>query len=139
MLTRLRAFLVKRVHLALAPVKPVSEEEVYARELDQLEVRLRDDKRKTEVLARISYAKWKLRQQQEKEYALRYGVTLAITTAQREQDEFFTALERRLDDEQQRYVEQTKALEHKDSEADRIERQRQATERVVRVLEEDLG
>lgn len=134
MLARLRILL----GLHRSPTEP-EESDDYARELDRLEARLRDEKRKTEVLARISYAKWKLRQSQEKEYAICYGVTVPATTAQREQDEFFTALERRLDDEQQRYVEQTKALEYKDGEADRIERQRQATERVVRVLEEDLG
>lgn len=134
MLVRLRTLL----GLHRPPTEP-GESDDYARELDQLEARLRDEKRKTEALARISYAKWKLRHQQEKEYAIRYGVTVPATTAQRDEDQFFTALERRLDDEQQRYIEQTKALEYKDGEADRIERQRQATERVVRVLEEDLG
>jgi hypothetical protein len=135
-LSRLRTFIT--TCRAALPERP-SPEDRHASELDRLETRLRDEKRKTEALARISYAKWKLRHQQEKEYAIRYGVTVPATTAQREQDQFFTALERRLDDEQQRYVEQTKALEFKDGEADRIERQRQATERVVRVLEEDLG
>ena len=136
MFARLRSFIT--ACRASLPVRLPTDDD-HASELDRLEARLRDEKRKTEALARISYAEWKLRQTQEKEYALRYGVTLAATTAQREQDEFFTALERRLDDEQRRYVEETKALEFKDSEADRIEGQRQATERVVRVLEEDLG
>lgn len=136
MLARLRTF-ITTCRTAL-PTRQ-SSDDAHASELDQLEARLRDEKRKTEILARISYAKWKLRQQQEKEYAIRYGVTLPGTTMQREQDEFFTTLERRLDDEQQRYIEQTKALEYKDGEADRIKRQRQATERVVQVLEEDLG
>ena len=136
MLARLRSFIT--ACRASLPVR-LPTDDGHTSELDRLEARLRDEKRKTETLARITYTKWKLRQSQEKEYTLRYGVAVPATTAQREQDEFFAALERRMEEEQCRYVEETKALEYKDDEADRIERQRQATERVVRVLEEDLG
>ena len=136
MLARLRSFIT--ACRASLPVR-LPTDDGHTSELDRLEAWLRDEKRKTETLPRITYTKWKLRQSQEKEYTLRYGVAVPATTAQREQDEFFAALERRMEEEQCRYVEETKALEYKDDEADRIERQRQATERVVRVLEEDLG
>lgn len=131
--------------LGLITLKPSTSSRVaernapLAQEIAQLEERLREDKAHTEALAKIRYAEWRLRKAQDQEHYLKYGVSLPLTTRQHQQDEFFTALERRLDDERRRYVEETKAIESRDSNAERMERERQATERVLTVLEEDLG
>ena len=133
MLARLRALVARR----RLPDEPPDDH--HARELADLEVRLRRDKARTEALAKIRYTQWKLRKEQEKEYYLRYGVSVPATTNQREQDDFFEALETRMENERKRFLDQTKAIDSKDHEADRIERERQARERVLMVLENDLG
>lgn len=116
---------------------PAGNEE-YARELAQLEARLREDKARTEALAKIHYAQWRLRKERDKELYLKYGVSVPLTTEQRDQDEFFLALEARLKEERQTHLEQTRALESREHETARIERERQSTERILTVLEGDM-
>lgn len=131
MLGRLRRF------VTVAFAERESGDELF-RELDALERRLREERRNTELLAKLSYTRWKLRQEQEKQYAIRYGVTMPSTTLQREQHEFFAAMERRIENEHLRFLEEQRATEGERQQEERIALERQAAERVLRVLEEDL-
>ncbi len=136
MLARIRSFIAARIDpKVVASAKTDSR----SRELVKLESRLRDEKQKTEQLAKISYAKWKLRKEQEKEYALKYGVTLPLTSAQREQDDFFSSLESRLENERLNYIESQKAVEFQGQEEERDKQERESAECVLKVLDEDLS
>lgn len=110
-----------------------------ASQLEQLESRLRDEKRKTELLAKISYANWKLRKESEKEYAITYRVTMPCTSAQRDEDRFFTELESRLERERLDYVDRQRALEFQGQKEERQKLEQESAECVLRVLEEDLS
>lgn len=135
MLDRLRRLLPDKLAISGTKKMPKTSDG----ELSRLEARLREQKQKTEQLAKISYAKWKLRRELEKEYALNYGVTLPLTSAQREQDEFFSTLESRLQQERLSYVESQKSLDFKGQEEERGKQERESAECVLKVLEEDLS
>ncbi|MDK9721159.1 MAG: hypothetical protein OEL53_08240 [Rhodospirillales bacterium] len=132
MLARFRAMLTKRSTGLSEP-----DADSLARELENLETRLRDEKRKTELLAKISYANWKLRKEAEKEYALKYRVTMPCTSAQRDEDRFFTELESRLERERLDYVDRQRALEFQGQNEERQKLERDSAECMLRVLEEE--
>ncbi|MDK9719656.1 MAG: hypothetical protein OEL53_00580 [Rhodospirillales bacterium] len=135
MLDRLRRLLPDKLAISSTRKMP----ETSDGELSRLEARLREQKQKTEQLAKISYAKWKLRKEQEKEYSLKYGVTLPLTSVQREQDEFFSTLESRLENERLNYLESQKAIEFQGREEERDKQERESAECVLKVLDEDLS
>jgi hypothetical protein len=129
MLARIRSFISAKLG------KPSSEAESSKSELERLEAHLLEEKQKTEAMARISYTKWKLRNEQEKAYAIKYGVTMPLTSAQREQDDFFRAFEARMKAEQLDYEERQRSLEYKaKSEAEELQSRADAEE-VVQILE----
>jgi hypothetical protein len=132
MLDRLRSLIFSKLG------KPSSEAESRESELERLEARLLEEKQKTEAMARISYAQWKLRNEQEKAYAIEYGVTMPLTSAQREQDDFFRAFEARMKAEQLDYEERQLALEYK-AKSEAEEQQAHAdAEEVVQILENEF-
>ncbi|MBF0268666.1 MAG: hypothetical protein HQL44_08740 [Alphaproteobacteria bacterium] len=135
MLNRLRRFLTRSQE---GPPADEAGDVSASRELARLEQRLREEKVKTEQLAKISYAKWKLRKEQEKEYALKFGVTLPLTTMQQEQDDFFRSLESRMERQRIDFIEQNKALEFQQGEEQKQELERQSAECVLKALEDDL-
>mgnify|MGYP001601372590 CR=1 FL=1 len=132
MLAKFRAMLANRL-----ASNPGQSEETLASELERLESRLRDEKRKTELLAKISYANWKLRKESEKEYAIKYRVTMPCTSAQRDEDHFFTELEARLERERLDYVDRQRALEFQGQKEERQKLERDSAECMLRVLEEE--
>ncbi|MBF0169215.1 MAG: hypothetical protein HQL45_16465 [Alphaproteobacteria bacterium] len=132
-MAKFRAMLINRL-----AGNPSPSEETLASELEQLESRLRDEKRKTELLAKISYANWKLRKEAEKEYAIKYRVTMPCTSAQRDEDRFFTELEARMERERLDYVDRQRALEFQGQKEERQKLERDSAECVLKVLEEDL-
>lgn len=136
MLKRLRNLIAEKVS---APPTRYQGDDPLERQLATFEDRLREEKRRTELMARISYAKWKLRKEQEKQYAIRYGVTMPSTSVQYEQDRFFSSLEARMESERLGFIERSRAIEQQEREGERLVIEQQASERVMRVLEEDLG
>jgi hypothetical protein len=132
MLERLRSLIFSKLG------KPSSEVESRESELERLEARLLEEKQKTEAMARISYAQWKLRNEQEKEYAIKYGVTMPLTSAQREQDDFFRAFEARMKAEQRDYEERQKALEFNAQKETNEQAHRDSAEEVVQILENEF-
>lgn len=90
---------------------------VYELQLAELERRLAEATRETEALVRVKYTAWKLRHQKERQYFVAHGVSLPQTEMRAREDEMFSRLEQRMQDEQKRFREELR-------QAERLERRR---------------
>lgn len=87
---------------------------LYELQLAQLEKRLAETVRETEALTRMKYTAWKIRHEKERQYFITHGVSFPQTARRAQEDQMFSALERRMQDEQQRFQEEARRIEREE-------------------------
>lgn len=97
--------------LATRPASPIA---VYEAQLRDLEDRLEQHVRETELLTRIRYTEWKIRQEKDRQHYLRSGIRFPKTGWDSEQDAIFYQLERRIEEEQRRFEDEARRIEREE-------------------------
>ena len=80
-------------------------------ELDSLQQRLSQLVSESELLMQISYTKWKIDREKERQIYLTHGVTFPETQLRRQQDEFFFRLESRMEQERADFQNRMREIE----------------------------
>ena len=93
--------------------------DIYRGELDSLRQRLSQLVSESELLMQISYTKWKINREKERQIYLVHGVTFPETQLRQQQNDFFCRLESRM--EQERVASQNLMREIEWHEQHRIE------------------
>lgn len=133
---------------------------LYRQQLLNLEDRLQQHIQETELLTRIRYTEWKIRQERDRQHYLSAGIRFPRTTWDSEQDAIFYQLERRMEQEQTRFDEEARRIEREERyrledqrrrddyeaqaqrqreiELARLQAEREAAEIIARTLKQDL-